>query len=48
MSSNSIKEIFKKSIDKLNLMLMYLDHKLGTVSLTKEEIDSLGGVKEYS
>ena len=24
---------------------MYLDHQLGTVSLTKEEIDSLGGVK---
>ena len=45
MSSNSIKEIFKESIDKLNSMLMYLDHQLGTVSLTKEEIDSLGGVK---
>ena len=24
---------------------MYLDHQLGTVSLTKEEIESLGGVK---
>ena len=48
MSSNSIKEIFKKSIDKINSMLMYLDHQLGTVSLTKEEVDSLVGVKEYS
>ena len=45
MSSDSVKEIFKESIDKLNSMLMYLDHQLGTVSLTKEEIDSLGGVK---
>ena len=45
MSSNSVKEIFKESIDKLNSILMYLDHQLGTVSLTKEEIESLGGVK---
>ena len=45
MSSNSVREIFKESIDKLNSILMYLDHQLGTVSLTKEEIDSLGGVK---
>ena len=45
MSSNSVQEIFKESIDKLNSILMYLDHQLGTVSLTKEEIESLGGVK---
>ena len=45
MSSNSVNDIFKESIDKLNSMLMYLDHQLGTVSLTKEEIESLGGVK---
>ena len=45
MSSNSVKEIFKESFDKLNSILMYLDHQLGTVSLTKEEIESLGGVK---
>ena len=45
MSSNSVESIFKESFDKLNLILMYLDHQLGTVSLTKEEIDSLGGVK---
>ena len=40
-----MQEIFKESMDKLNSILMYLDHQLGTVSLTKEEIDSLGGVK---
>ena len=45
MSSNSIEAIFKESFDKLNSILMYLDHQLGTVSLTKEEIESLGGVK---
>ena len=45
MSSNSVEDIFKESLDKLNSILMYLDHQLGTVSLTKEEIDSLGGVK---
>ena len=45
MSSNSVNDIFKESMDKLNSILMYLDHQLGTVSLTKEEIDSLGGVK---
>ena len=44
-SNNSVEGIFKESIDKLNSILMYLDHQLGTVSLTKEEIDSLGGVK---
>ena len=47
MSSNSVNEIFKESMDKLNSILMYLDHQLGTVSLTKEEIDSLGGVKNF-
>ena len=45
MSSTSVKEIFKESIDKLNSILMYLDHQLGTVSLTQEEVQSLGGVK---
>ena len=45
MSSNSVETIFKESFDKLNSILMYLDHQLGTVSLTKEEIESLGGVK---
>ena len=45
MSSNSVESIFKESFDKLNSILMYLDHQLGTVSLTKEEIESLGGVK---
>ena len=45
MSSNSVEAIFKESFDKLNSILMYLDHQLGTVSLTKEEIESLGGVK---
>ncbi len=45
MNSNSLEAIFKESFDKLNSILMYLDHQLGTVSLTKEEIDSLGGVK---
>ena len=44
-SKNSVEGIFKESIDKLNSILMYLDHQLGTVSLTKEEIESLGGVK---
>ena len=44
-SNNSVEGIFKESIDKLNSILMYLDHQLGTVSLTKEEIESLGGVK---
>ena len=45
MNSNSVESIFKESFDKLNSILMYLDHQLGTVSLTKEEIESLGGVK---
>ena len=45
MSSNSVKEIFQESMDKLNSILMYLDHQLGTVSLTEDEIKSLGGVK---
>ena len=45
MSSNSVKEIFQESMNKLNSILMYLDHQLGTVSLTQEEINSLGGVK---
>ena len=45
MSSNSVEDIFKESLDKLNSILMYLDHQLGTVSLTKEEIESLGGIK---
>ena len=45
MSSNSVKEIFKESIDKLNSILMYLDHQLGTVSLIKQEIESIGAVK---
>jgi len=42
---NSVDEIFKESFDKINSILMYLDHQLGTVSLTEEEIKSLGGVK---
>ena len=45
MSSNSVKEIFQESMNKLNSILMYLDHQLGTVSLTQDEIKSLGGVK---
>ena len=45
MSSNSVKEIFQESMNKLNSILMYLDHQLGTVSLTQDEINSLGGVK---
>ena len=45
MNSNSLEAIFKESFDKLNSILMYLDHQLGTVSLTKEEIESLGGIK---
>ena len=45
MSSNSVKEIFQESMDKLNSILMHLDHQLGTVSLTEDEIKSLGGVK---
>ena len=32
-------------MDKLNSILLYLDHQLGTVSLTPEEVASLGGVK---
>ena len=44
-SGNSkIDEIFKESIQKLNSMIMYLDTQLGTVSLTKEEIELLGGI----
>ena len=45
MSSNSVKEIFQESMNKLNSILMYLDHQLGTVSLTQDEIKSLGGEK---
>ena len=42
-SGNSkIDEIFKESIQKLNSIIMYLDSQLGTVSLTKEEIELLG------
>ena len=45
MTSNSVESIFKESFDKLNSILMYLDHQLGTVSLIEEEIKSLDGVK---
>ncbi len=45
MATSPIDTIFKDSINKLNSILMYLDHQLGTVSLTKEEITALGGVK---
>ena len=45
MSINpQINEIFKESIDKLNSMILFLDTQLGTVSLSKEEIDSINGV----
>ena len=45
MSINpQINEIFKESLNKLNSMILYLDTQLGTVSLSKEEIDSINGV----
>ena len=43
--SKKVEDIFKESMDKLNSILLYLDHQLGTVSLTPEEVASLGGVK---
>ena len=44
-SGNSkIDEIFKESIQKLNSIIMYLNRQLGTVSLTKEEIELLRGL----
>ena len=40
MSVNEkVSSVFKESLDKLNSMLMFLDTQLGTVSLSKEEID---------
>ena len=42
-ASDKVDSIFKGSLDKLNEMLMFLDTQLGTVSLTKDEIES-----EYS
>jgi len=45
MSINpQINEIFKERLNKLNSMILYLDTQLGTVSLSKEEIDSINGV----
>ena len=45
MSINpQINEIFKESLNKLNSMILFLDTQLGTVSLSKEEIDSINGV----
>ena len=45
MSINpEINEIFKESLNKLNSMILYLDTQIGTVSLSKEEIDSINGI----
>lgn len=41
-ASDKVDSIFKGSLDKLNEMLMFLDTQLGTVSLTKDEIESIG------
>lgn len=48
MSANEkVSSVFKESLDKLNSMLMFLDTQLGTVSLSKEEIDSLGMTNKH-
>ena len=48
MSANDkVSSVFKESLDKLNSMLMFLDTQLGTVSLSKEEIDSLGMTNKH-
>ena len=45
MSINpEINEIFKESLNKLNSMILFLDTQIGTVSLSKEEIDSINGI----